>query len=82
MPVTASRQEDSAAGSTGSLPASYVTMPVMASIPKGKAPGPLDAKICTREPSCNLSTFLRKEGVDSGNNGVERMNRKFVAIRE
>ena len=30
----------------------------------------------------NLSAFLRKEGVDSGNNGVERMNRKFVAIRD
>lgn len=38
-------------------------------------------KRCRRE-GYNLSTFLRKEGVDSGNNGVERMNRKFVAIRD
>ena len=29
-----------------------------------------------------LSTFLRKKGVKSGNNDVERMNRKFVSIRD
>ena len=28
------------------------------------------------------STFLRKKGVKSGNNDVERMNRKFVSIRD
>ena len=38
-------------------------------------------KRCRRE-GYNLSTFLRKEGIDSGNNGVESMSRKFVAIRD
>ena len=35
-----------------------------------------------RREGCNPSTFLRKEGIQSGNNGVERVNRKFVAIRD
>lgn len=29
-----------------------------------------------------LSTFLRKKGIKSGSNDVERMNRRFVSIRD
>ena len=37
-------------------------------------------KRCRRE-GYYLSTFLRKEGIKSGSNGVERVNRRFVAVR-
>ena len=37
-------------------------------------------KRCRRE-GLFLTTYLRKEGIPIDSNGVERMNRKFVAIR-